>query len=164
MGDFNEECTELTEDEQQSILWSALGISFAIDVFATRIESQIEQLRNANLSDRGIVDALRADYQRRGRIFGEFHFGIKRGIVSGIMQSSRRGQDRVYGNLVKFRWVSVGTPKICPDCEGRVGQIEAWEMWESIGLPASGFSRCREFCYCQLVPEHIEIDDRVIVD
>ena len=51
----------------------------------------------------------------------------------------------------------VGTPKICGDCTARIGQVKSWEEWESLGLPASGFSVCKEFCYCQLVPEEIEM-------
>ena len=35
-------------------------------------------------------------------------------------------------------------------------------MCESIGLPASGFSVCKESCYCQLIPETFPIDDNVI--
>ena len=79
------------------------------------------------------------------------------------MQGARAGQDEIYGNRMKMRWVSVGSPKICVDCESRVGQIASWDEWESLGLPATGFSICKEFCYCQLIPEGIEIDDRVIV-
>ena len=75
------------------------------------------------------------------------------------MQASRIGQDRIYGDSVKMRWVSVGTPKICPDCESRIGEIRSWEEWEAIGLPASGFSVCKEFCYCQLVPEEVSMPD-----
>ena len=71
------------------------------------------------------------------------------------MQGSRIGADRVYGDSVMMQWVSVGSPKICVDCEGRIGQVESWNTWESIGLPASGFSVCKEFCYCQLVPANV---------
>lgn len=165
MGDENvEEVNELTEEEQQSILWTGLAISFGIDVFATRLESQISQLRNAGIGDRAIIDSLRGDFDSNGRIFGEYRNSVKRGIVSGIMRASRSGQDRVFGDSVKYRWVSVGSKKICSDCESRIGQVESWEVWETLGLPATGFSRCREFCYCQLMPEHIEIDDRIIFD
>ena len=79
------------------------------------------------------------------------------------MQSFRVGQDAIYGDSVKMRWVSVGSPKICPDCESRIDQVLSWDEWQSEGLPATGFSVCKENCYCQIIPEDIEIDNPVIV-
>ena len=153
---FEEEIEEpLEEDDENILLWATLGLSFGIEVFTTRIEREITVLRNAGISERAIVDILRNDLATHGRIFGEFRNTIKRGIVSATMQASRLGQDRVYGDRMMFRWVSVGTPKICADCEARIGQVKSWEEWEALGLPASGFSVCKEFCYCQLVPEEI---------
>ena len=153
---FEEEIEEpLEEDDENILLWATLGLSFGIEVFTTRIEREIAVLRNAGISERAIVAILRNDLATHGRIFGEFRNTIKRGIVSATMQASRLGQDRVYGDRMMFRWVSVGTPKICPDCDARIGQVKSWEEWESLGLPASGFSVCKEFCYCQLVPEEI---------
>ena len=71
------------------------------------------------------------------------------------MHASRIGQDRVYGDSVAMQWASVGSPKICVDCEGRIGEIRTWDEWEAVGFPASGFSVCKEFCYCQLIPTDI---------
>ena len=79
------------------------------------------------------------------------------------MQGFRIGQDNVYGDSVNFRWVSVGSPRICDDCASRVGQVDTWENWQAEGLPGSGFSVCKENCYCQLIPEDIPIDDKVII-
>jgi len=159
-----EEATQnLTEEDENILLWSALGATAAVDIFVTRIESEILRLRQANITDREILRILSDDFATSGRIFGEFGNNLRRGIVSGIMQGARFGQDEVYGNRMKFRWVSVGSSKICIDCQARIGQVEAWETWESLGLPATGFSVCKEFCYCQLVPEDVEIDDRVVI-
>ena len=159
-----EEATEnLTEEDENIILWSAIGATAAVDIFAARIESEILRLRQANVRDAEILRILNDDFSSRGRIFGEFGNNLRRGVVSGIMQGARLGQDTVYGNRLRFRWVSVGSSKICVDCQDRIGRIESWEAWESIGLPATGFSICKEFCYCQLVPEDIEIDDRVVI-
>ena len=158
----NEETTEeitqnLEEEDENILLWATLGISFGIDIFLTRIEREIALFRNAGISEAAIIDILGNDFANNGRIFGEFRNTIKRGIVSSVMQASRMGQDRVYGDRMKFRWISVGTPKICVDCTPRIGQVKSWEEWESLGLPASGFSVCKEFCYCQLVPEEVEM-------
>ena len=155
-----EEITQNIEEEDENILlWATLGVSFGIDIFLTRIEREVALLRNAGITQRGIVDILRNDLATNGRIFGEFRNTIKRGVVSSVMQASRIGQDRVYGDRMMFRWVSVGTPKICGDCAARIGEVKSWEEWEALGLPASGFSVCKEFCYCQLVPEDVEIPD-----
>ena len=154
---------ELNEEEQALFKWAAFGISFAIDSFSQELRAEIRKLRAAGISDREIGRILASDLEHGGRIFGGFRNNVKRGVVSGIMQGSRFGQDEVYGNSVSFRWVSVGSSKICVDCQDRIGQIATWEQWESLGLPATGFSVCKEFCYCQLVPEDIEIDDRVVI-
>ena len=154
--EFTEENTQSLEQEDENILlWATLGGSYGIDIFITRLEREIALLRNAGITDAAILDILGNDLAANGRIFGEFRNTIKRGIVSATMQASRVGADRVYGDSMMFRWVSVGTPKICPDCEMRIGEVKSWEEWESLGFPASGFSVCKEFCYCQLVPEDV---------
>ena len=156
--EFTEENTQNLEEEDENILlWATLGVSYGIDIFITRLEREIALLRNAGVTDAAIFDILGNDLAANGRIFGEFRNTIKRGIVSATMQASRIGADRVYGDSMMFRWVSVGTPKICPDCEMRIGEIRSWDEWEASGLPASGFSVCKEFCYCQLVPSSISM-------
>ena len=79
------------------------------------------------------------------------------------MFANRSGQDSVYGDSLRFKLVSVGAPRICVDCKGRIGVIKTWNQWESVGLPSSGFSVCKAYCYCQLVPANIDIDDKVII-
>ena len=154
--ELTEEITQTLEEEDENILlWAALGISFGIDIFLTRLEREVAILRNAGVSEREILNILGNDLATNGRIFGEFRNTIKRGIVSATMQASRIGADRVYGDSVAMRWVSVGSPKICVDCKARIGEVRSWEEWEALGLPASGFSVCKEFCYCQLVPESV---------
>ena len=153
----------LEEEDENILLWATLGISFGIDIFLTRLEREIALFRNAGISESAILNILGNDLATNGRIFGEFRNTIKRGIVSATMQASRIGADRVYGDSVMMRWVSVGTPRICPDCEERIGEVRSWDEWESLGLPASGFSVCKEFCYCQLVPESVPMPDSLSV-
>ena len=161
---FEEQNTQNLEEEDENILlWATLGISFGIDIFLTRLEREVALFRNAGISEAAILNILGNDLATNGRIFGEFRNTIKRGIVSATMQASRIGADRVYGDRMMFRWVSVGTPRICVDCEERIGEIRSWEEWESLGFPASGFSVCKEFCYCQLVPESVPMPDSLSV-
>ena len=157
MADEEQNTQDIKEEDENILLWATLGISFGIDIFLTRLEREIAVLRNAGIAESAIIDILGNDFANNGRIFGEFRNTVKRGIVSSVMQASRVGADRVYGDRMMFRWVSVGTPKICGDCTARIGQVRSWEEWESLGFPASGFSVCKEFCYCQLVPEEIEM-------
>ena len=155
MADEEQNQENLKEEDENILLWATLGISFGIDIFLTRLEREIAILRKAGITESAIVNILGNDLATNGRIFGEFRNTIKRGIVSAIMQASRVGADRVYGDSVMLRWVSVGTPKICIDCTERVGEIRTWAEWQSLGFPASGFSVCKEYCYCQLVPEDV---------
>jgi hypothetical protein len=161
MADEEQNTQTLEEEDENILLWATLGISFAIDIFATEIEREIALLRNAGISNDEILRILRNDLSTNGRIFGRLRNNIKRGIVSAVMQASRIGQDRVYGDSVMMQWVSVGTPKICVDCESRIGQVRSWEEWEVLGLPASGFSVCKEFCYCQLIPANVPMPSSV---
>ena len=154
--EFTEENTQNLEEEDENILlWATLGVSYGIDIFLTRLEREVALLRNAGVTDAAILNILGNDLAANGRIFGEFRNTIKRGIVSATMHASRLGQERVYGDSVAMQWVSVGSPKICIDCEDRIGEVKTWNEWEVLGLPASGFSVCKEFCYCQLIPVEI---------
>lgn len=161
--ELEEILNEATEEDEGTINFAIFAIAYFGSIFAERIEQEIGVLRAAGMSDAGIITTLARDFDTNGRIFGEYNRSLKRGIVLGIMQGFRVGQDAVYGDSVKFRWVSVGSPKICEDCESRIDEILTWSEWEAEGLPASGFSVCKENCYCQLIPEDIEIDNPVIV-
>ena len=46
----------LEEEDENTILWATLGIGFAIDVFVSRVEQQINIFRQAGMSDVGIID------------------------------------------------------------------------------------------------------------
>lgn len=161
--ELEEILNESREEDEASINFAIYAIAYFGSIFVERIEQEIGILRAAGMSDAGIITTITRDFESGGRIFGEYSRSIKRGIVLGIMQSFRVGQDAIYGDSVKFRWVSVGSPKICPDCESRIDEILTWNEWELEGLPASGFSVCKENCYCQLIPEDVDIENPVIV-
>ena len=155
---------ENEEQENNTLLWAALGLSFGIDIFVSRLSREIEVLRGAGLTEAAILGTLAGDLSSHGRIFGEFRNAIKRAAVLGVMQGFRVGQDNIYGDQLEFKWISVGSPKICDDCEDRVGKIKTWDEWQKIGVPASGFSVCKENCYCQLVPSNVQIDEIVRIE
>ena len=51
----------------------------------------------------------------------------------------------------------------CSDCKKRAGEVDTWDNWESRGMPSSGWSICKEYCYCQLMPADMDIDDTIII-
>ncbi len=147
---------KLDDKDREILLWVALGLSYDVRIFAERLGQEIERLTRSGISEQSIIGILSADLNRKGRIFGELRNSIKRGIVGGINQAFRRSGEMGQ----KLRWVTV-SKNVCPDCESRAGQVDTWEGWEAVGMPASGWSVCKEYCYCQLIPEDIEIDDRI---
>jgi len=146
----------LDDKDREILLWIALGLSYDIRIFAERIGQEAERLARSGVSQQSIIGVLDTDFNQRGRIFGEFRNSIKRGIIGGINQAFRRAGEM--GK--KLRWITV-SKNVCPDCESRAGQLDTWEGWEARGMPSSGWSVCKEYCYCQLMPEDIEMDDTI---
>jgi hypothetical protein len=146
----------LDDKDREILLWIALGLSYDVRIFSERLGQEIERLTRSGVSEQSIIGVLDTDFRGKGRIFGEFVRSVKRGVVGGINQAFRRSGEM--GR--KLRWITV-SKNVCPDCESRAGELDTWEGWESRGMPASGWSVCKEFCYCQLMPEDIEINDTI---
>ena len=154
---------KISKELEKILEFTSKRLSDATETFTQELRREIRALKQAGIGEREIFRIISADFDRRGPIFGRFVNNVKRGIVSGAMQAYRVGQDRIYGDSVKMKWVSVGSPRICIDCKERIGRIKTWNEWESVGLPASGFSVCKGYCYCQLIPTNIQVDDKVII-
>ena len=146
----------LDDKDREILLWVALGLSYDVRIFSERLGQEIERLTRSGVSEQSIIGVLSTDFRENGRIFGELSNSIKRGVIGGINQAFRRSGEM--GR--KLRWITV-SKNICPDCESRAGELDTWEGWESRGMPASGWSVCKEYCYCQLMPEDIEINDTI---
>ena len=146
----------LDDKDREILLWIALGLSYDVRIFSERLGQEIERLTRSGVSEQSIIGVLDTDFRSKGRIFGEFVRSVKRGVVGGINQAFRRSGEM--GR--KLRWITV-SKNVCPDCESRAGELDTWEGWESRGMPASGWSVCKEYCYCQLMPEDIEINDTI---
>ena len=147
---------KLDDKDREILLWVALGLSYDIRIFSERLRQEIDRLTRAGLNQQSIIGILSEDLGRHGRIFGELRNSIKRGVIGGINQAFRRS-----GNMgKKLVWVAI-SKNLCPDCEDRAGEVDTWEGWTSRGMPASGWSVCKEYCYCQLIPEGIKIDDKI---
>ena len=144
----------LDDKDREILLWIALGLSYDVRIFAERLGQEVERLVRSGVSEQSIIGVLDTDFRGKGRIFGEFVRSVKRGVVGGINQAFRRSGEMGQ----KLRWITV-SKNVCPDCESRAGELDTWEGWEARGMPASGWSVCKEYCYCQLMPESIDMDD-----
>jgi len=152
------EGTELDGKDRRLLAEIASGMSYDTRIFNQRFRQQIERLRRSGLDEQSIIRVLEQDFMSNGRIFGELRNSIKRGVVGGINQAFRRSGEMGEG----LRWIAV-SKNICDDCQSVAGEIDTWENWEKRGLPGSGWSICKDNCYCQLVPESMEIDDSIFI-
>ena len=147
---------ELDEKDRRLLIEIAAGMSYDTRIFDQRFRQEINRLTRSGLDEQSITRVLEQDFNANGRIFGELRNSIKRGVVGGINQAFRST-----GKMgEKLRWVAI-SKNICDDCRSVAGEIDTWENWEARGMPGSGWSICKEYCYCQLIPEDIEIDDSI---
>lgn len=148
----------LDAKDTEILLLAAFVLSYDVQIFADRLRQEIERLTRNGVSEQSIVGILDTDLKSRGRIFGELSNSIKRGVVGGINQAFRRSGEMGEG----LRWIAV-SKNICDDCQSVAGEVDTWENWEQRGMPGSGWSICKDSCYCQLVPESMEIDDSIFI-
>ena len=147
---------ELDGQDRRLLTSIAAGMSYDTRIFDQRFRQEIDRLTRSGLDEQSIIGVLEQDFISNGRIFGELRNSIKRGVIGGINQAFRPA--RQMGEVL--RWVAV-SKNICDDCKSIAGEIDTWKNWQSRGVPGSGWSICREYCYCQLIPEDIDIDDKL---
>tara|TARA_R100001594_G_C4052823_1_gene265309 strand:- start:1769 stop:2953 length:1185 start_codon:yes stop_codon:yes gene_type:complete len=143
----------LTPEAEKVLLNSLDRMVYDSTIFSNNIQKQVGTMTANGMSQSAIKEVLNTDMKTGGRIFGELQNNVKAGITDGVNQSARLGQYQNY-DLDKglFAWVTVGGHKVCMDCDGRQGVALTWAEWESEGVPGSGWSVCRAFCYCILDP------------
>ena len=119
------------------------------------IQEVIANMRTAGMSDLAIRQTLLNDLNTGGPLFGTFRNKIKNTVKNGVELSSNDRATNQFkeAGIKMFQWVSVGDGKVCPDCADRHGEVGTLDSFETIGLPASGFSVCTTNCRCQLIPE-----------
>jgi len=150
---------EILDDKDRDILlWVTAGLSYDARIFAERLGQEVGRLTRSGISEQSIIRTLSEDLGQHGRIFGEFRNSIKRGLVGGINQAFRRT-----GKMgEKLMWVAI-SKNLCSDCESRAGDVDTWDGWVARGMPGSGWSICKEYCYCQLVPESMGVDNQLVL-
>ena len=149
---------ELDEKDRRLLIETALGLSYDIRIFSERLGQEIDRLTRNGLDEQSIIRVLEQDLATNGRIFGELRNSIKRGVTGGVNQAFRRAGEM--GQSLK--WIAI-SKNLCDDCRSRAGEVDTWDIWEARGMPASGWSICKEYCYCQLMPESLDIDDTITI-
>ena len=149
---------ELDEKDRRLLIETALGLSYDIRIFSERLGQEIDRLTRNGLDEQSIIRVLEQDLATNGRIFGELRNSIKRGVTGGINQAFRRAGEM--GQSLK--WIAI-SKNPCDDCRSRAGEVDTCDNWEARGMPSSGWSICKEYCYCQLMPESLDIDDTITI-
>ena len=129
-------------------------ITTSAEITALTIEEAIINMQLAGMSNEAIRLTHVTDLKEGGILFGTFRNKLKNTVRNAVELSSNvsaNGQFKDAG-VDQFQWISVGDGNVCPDCEERHSEIGTMEFFETIGLPASGFSVCTTNCRCQLVP------------
>ena len=123
---------------------------------ALSIQELVTTMKTAGMADTAIRQTLLNDLNTGGPLFGSFRNKLKNTVKNGVEVSSNGSANGKFtkAGVSQFQWVSVGEGKVCTDCEERHGETGTMEYFETIGLPASGFSVCTTNCRCQLLPEN----------
>ncbi len=126
---------------------------YDVKTFSNSLEKTVFSMTQAGVAPNMIKETLANDMETGGSIFGKLRNDTKASIVDGINQSAKMGQYENYDlDKGQFAWVTVGGHKVCGDCDGRAGITLTFKEWEAEGLPGSGWSVCKGFCYCVLDP------------
>ena len=119
------------------------------------IQELVTTMKAQGMADHAIRQTLLNDLNSGGQLFGSFKNKLKNTVKNGVELNAKDAVNNKYkdAGVKNFQWISVGDKSVCVDCEGRHREIGTLEFFETIGLPASGFSVCQSNCRCQLVPE-----------
>ena len=119
------------------------------------IQELVSTMRSQGMADQAIRQTLLNDLNSGGQLFGSFRNKLKNTVKNGVELNAKDAVNTEYkdAGVQNFQWISVGDNKVCIDCEERHRETGTLEFFETIGLPASGFSVCQTNCRCQIVPE-----------
>jgi|TARA_R110001583_G_scaffold70462_1_gene199422 hypothetical protein len=119
------------------------------------IQELVSTMRSQGMADQAIRQTLLNDLNSGGQLFGSFRNKLKNTVKNGVELNAKDAVNTEYkdAGVQNFQWISVGDNKVCIDCEERHRETGTLEFFETIGLPASGFSVCQTNCRCQIVPQ-----------
>ena len=147
------EVIEISQNIDKASMIINIQMSSAVDKTVIDIKTLINQMRQSGATDDVIREVLQRDLQSGGRIFGGLRSQFRATGDFAVSQMSNIGSayEMSSQGLTEFQWQTAGN-KICDDCKGRSGDTKSWEEWETVGLPATGWSVCGSHCKCTLVP------------
>jgi len=112
------------------------------------IDSSIAQGVSPDILEEELLNDLLND----GRLFSDFRRQIKATTNGIIKKASDSGQFAEDDEVeVMYRWVAVSDKNVCPDCIERHGEVHTLDEWTSLGMPATGFTVCKDNCRCKLI-------------
>ena len=144
---------DISEHIDKATMIISIQMDSAVNKTVVDIQTLISQMRASGATDDVIREVLQRDLETGGRIFGGLRSQFKATGDFAVSQMSNIGSayEMTTEGLREFQWQTAGT-NICNDCKGRSGDIKSWEEWETVGLPATGWSVCGSHCKCTLVP------------
>jgi hypothetical protein len=138
-----------------------LFLQFKAKKIALLINEYIATAQVQGQTSEVIRETLENDYNNDGRIFGEFKSSIKATTNGAIGRLRDVGEFSEIGIDQNYRWAAV-LVNTCPDCIERHNlPAMKWEEWESMGLPRSGTTVCKEHCRCMLIPEEFATSEPI---
>ena len=142
----------MTPQMENMLMGTMDSMLFDSRTFANGIEKQVVLMQSRGISSEVINQTLRNDMQTGGRIFGQLKNDVKAATHGAVNQAGGLGQMSEYNENSNFMWVTVAGHKVCQDCAVRGGHVLTYKEWESEGIPGTGWSVCRSYCYCILDP------------
>ena len=143
----------------QIIIGSQLSKNAAETVLT--LEQLITQMQENDMTKDQIRQALMADLNEGGRLFGAFRNQVKNTVKNGSGMAANESSKAAFekAGVKEYKWVAVGDKSVCKSCERRHGEIGSMDHFKTIGVPRSGFSICQSACRCQLVPLDYKDED-----
>ena len=140
-------------------------IDYSIFIAIAEMELLIQSMSLSGAGPEAIRAFLVNDLSEGGRIFGTLANGITNSTAIGITSSAQIAEILEYAKegVEEYKWVTV-SKNPCPECRVRAGRTEDKEYWDLIGMPRSGFSRCRGNCKCHLEPSTYKGKDTIILE
>ena len=148
----------LTPQVEAMMIGTIDDMVFNVNIFAENINKTVVNMGKAGVSSNVIKSTLNTDMKNGGRIFGQLRNETKETLVGGVNKASGIGQYETYLNNgiteeSLFTWITVSGHKVCVDCADRGGwKAQKFSKWEELGLPGSGQTVCKGYCYCVVDP------------